>query len=73
VVDGTTFLSADELVVLTGRRKANQIRQLRAMGIPFYVNASGHAVVARAVLTGSRSEPYPLSWNPAVAKRWGRE
>lgn len=63
------FLSAAELVFLTGRhRKAKQIQQLRTMGVPFYVNASGHAVVARAVLTGGRSEPHQSRWIPAVAK-----
>ena len=64
------FLSADELVLLTGRhRKANQIRQLKTMGIPFYVNARGHAVVAGIVLTGGRPEESQARWIPAVAKR----
>ena len=68
------FLNADELVLLTGRhRKAKQIQQLRVMGIPFYVNASGHPVVARAVVNGIRPEPFQPRWTPAVAKLERRE
>lgn len=68
------FLGADELAFLTGRhRKTKQIHQLRAMGIPFYVNASGHPIVARTVLAGSRSEPYEPRWVPALAKLGRRE
>jgi hypothetical protein len=68
------FLSADGLAFLTGRHlKTKQIQQLRAMGVLFYVNASGHPIVARAVLAGGRSEPYQPRWAPAVAKLGRRE
>ena len=68
------FLGTDEVAFLTGRyRKTKQIQQLRAMGIPFYVNASGHPIVARVVLAGSRSELYQPRWTPAVAKLGRRE
>jgi hypothetical protein len=65
----STFLTVDEVVFLTGRHlKTKQIQQLRAMGIPFYVNASGHAIVARAVINGARSDSYQPRWKPAVVK-----
>jgi hypothetical protein len=65
----STFLTVDEVVFLTGRHlKTKQIQQLRAMGIPFYVNASGHAIVARAVISGARSDSYQPRWKPAVVK-----
>jgi hypothetical protein len=68
------FLNGAELVFLTGRhRKAKQIQQLRVMGIPFYVNASGHPVVARAGVNGTRPEPFQPRWAPAVAKLERRE
>ena len=67
------FLSADELVFLTGRHlKTKQIQQLRAMGIPFYVNASGHPIVTRAVLAGGRPESCQPRWVPALAKSASR-
>lgn len=47
------FLSIEELVQLTGRKvKTKQIDTLRSMGIPFFVNALGQAVVARAAVEG---------------------
>jgi len=45
------FLSDTDLEKLTGRKqKSRQVAELRRLGVPFYVNASGHPVVARAVL-----------------------
>jgi len=42
------FLDSDELQALTGRRiKSKQIQALRAMGVPFFVNAMGKPVVSR--------------------------
>ena len=42
------FLQTDELEVLTGyRRKADQRSQLIRMGIPFFINSHGRAVVVR--------------------------
>lgn len=63
----TMFLDADDLVVLTGRpQKSQQIKALRKMAIPFYVNAVGKPVVARAVLEGRRddSKPVKKKWEP---------
>jgi hypothetical protein len=61
------FLSADELVVLTGRKvKSKQVEVLRRMGVPFFVNACGRAVVTRTAVEG-RGEVRPkASWNPSV-------
>lgn len=43
-----TFLSAEELVVLTGRKvKSKQVEILRRMGVPFFVNACGRAGFGR--------------------------
>lgn len=45
---GSMFLSADELVELTGRRqRASQEQALRAMGIEHKVRADGRVVVSR--------------------------
>ncbi|MBS0323358.1 MAG: DUF4224 domain-containing protein [Proteobacteria bacterium] len=63
------FLEPAEIRVLTGKaQKAKQIEQLRRMGVPFYVNAAGHPVVARAVIEGGRKEqPAAVQpWRPAV-------
>lgn len=52
------FLSADELATLTGRAaKSRQIAWLRANGVAFRVSATGHPVVARSAIDGSRSAP----------------
>lgn len=64
-----TFLTADELVTLTGRkRKGHQIEALRQQGIPFYVSAVGRPVVMRSVLTGgpASSQPERAEWRPRV-------
>lgn len=73
----STFLSADELVALTGRkRKGHQIEALRQQGIPFYVNAVGRPVVVRTVLTGAapaaqdRPEWRPRVLSNPVAQPW---
>ncbi|MDI9683244.1 DUF4224 domain-containing protein [Burkholderia cenocepacia] len=67
------FLSPIELVVLTGRKiKSKQIAALRCMGVPFFVNACGRAVVARSAIEGratskGRGESGSRGvWNPAV-------
>lgn len=68
------FLTDDELATLTGRRqKARQVAQLRAMGVPFLVNAAGRPVVARAAIEG-RAAPAPIptvpvpAWQPALVQ-----
>ncbi|WP_244144447.1 DUF4224 domain-containing protein [Paraburkholderia tropica] len=62
-----------ELVVLTGRKvKSKQVESLRRMGVPFFVNACGRAVVARSAIEGrtgvaNRGESGARSgWSPAV-------
>jgi len=64
-----TFLTADELVALTGRkRKAHQIEALRQQGIPFYVSAVGRPVVVRAALNGATqaAQASAPQWRPRV-------
>jgi hypothetical protein len=47
------FLTKDEIVILTGRKmKRLQIKQLRKMGVPFFVNALNSPVVARSSIEG---------------------
>jgi biotin operon repressor len=62
------FLSDEDLHELTGFVvKAKQIEQLRKQGIPFFVNASGRAKVARAAVEGRKAESQPHQvWKPAV-------
>ena len=66
------FLTADELVALTGlRRPSAQIRWLRARHIRHYVNAVGHPVIVRAWLVGEQTETVPIPQRPnlrAVAR-----
>ena len=50
-----TFLNDDEIVRLTGRKmKSLQITTLKKMGIPFFVSATGHPIVTRAILEGKK-------------------
>lgn len=60
------FLTDDEIAVLTGRKtKSKQIEQLRKMVLPFWVNALGKPVVARATFTGPKEAPPPKKqWQP---------
>lgn len=61
------FLTKEELAVLTGRKmKSKQIEVLRRMGVPFWVNASGHPVVSVATVEGRR-EPAAA---PTPTKVW---
>lgn len=60
-----TFLTEEEVFKLTGRCwKSKQIEHLRKRGIPFEIDASGHPVVATAVVEGSRQAP------PQRKKQW---
>lgn len=63
------FLDDDELVRLTGyKQKKKQISQLRAMGIPFRVNAGGLPIVTRsAVEGGKQKEKSTTTWEPSWA------
>ncbi|WP_258194550.1 DUF4224 domain-containing protein [Janthinobacterium sp. PAMC25594] len=48
-----TFLTADDVAILTGRKlKSLQVKALRTMGIPFFINAIGRPVVARTAVDG---------------------
>lgn len=61
------FLSAEDVAELTGRpQKSKQIEALRKMCIPFYVNAVGKPIVARAVVEGRKEAPPPRvkKWEP---------
>lgn len=61
------FLDPDEVAMLTGRKfKGHQIDALRKMGIPFFVNAAGRAIVTRVAVEG-RLAPIPAArtaWVP---------
>ena len=62
------FLNDAELAKLTGFKiKSKQIVRLRAQGIPFQVNASGHPVVTRAAVEGRReSAEAEAGWTPGL-------
>jgi hypothetical protein len=63
------FLEATEIRFLTGRgHKNKQIEQLRRMGIPFYINAAGWPIVAKAAIEGGRLEKSLTEkpWRPEV-------
>jgi hypothetical protein len=65
------FLEDEEIVKLSGRKlKGHQIIALRAMGIAFFVNATGHPVVTRAAVEGRRDavDPVKRPWVPNVLK-----
>lgn len=55
-----TFLTRDEVAALTGRKvRSKQIEALRQMGIPFWVNPVGRAVVTRSAIEGRANAPAP--------------
>lgn len=63
----STFLTPEEIAVLSGRKsKSRQIEALRTMGVPFFVNGIGHAVVARSAVEGGKAttEPPKKEWVP---------
>ena len=71
----STFLTPDEIKELTGikrapkgkRREAVQAAALRAMKIPFYLNAVGRPIVTRSVIEGSpKKEEAAPAWEPAL-------
>lgn len=66
----TTFLDAEEMRELTGRvHKDLQIKALAKMGVPYYVNAVGRAVVARSAIEGRvAAPPAKKAWAPRVLK-----
>ncbi|MBI5918664.1 MAG: DUF4224 domain-containing protein [Nitrosomonadales bacterium] len=62
------FLSDDDVRTLTGfAHKSRQIGQLRRMGIPFFVNGCGRAVVpASAIEGGHKQDQQSGAWSPKV-------
>ena len=61
------FLSQQELRVLTGRKiKRLQCEQLRRLGIPFFVYASGRPVVTCSAIVGRTAPVQNLSWKPGI-------
>lgn len=66
------FLDDDALHRLTGRRmKSLQIAWLKAEGVPFRVNATGHPVVTWAAVDGRQEQqaqqaPKAQGWRPRV-------
>lgn len=64
------FLDDDQLLKLTGYRQAKkQIAVLKQQRIPFHVNASGHPVVASAIIEGKhvKQERQVKEWTPLWA------
>lgn len=46
-----------------------QVDCLRTMGVPFFVNARGRPIIARAFFTGTKGEPLTRpKWQPRVLK-----
>jgi len=62
------FLNSDEIETLTGfSTKAKQIEQLRRMGVPFFINGCGRAVVTTAAVEGRKQQAAPAQgWSPAI-------
>jgi hypothetical protein len=61
------FLTDEQVVKLTGcKLKSRQIAWLKAEGVPFRVNATGHPVVTRAAVEGRKPAEEP----PQEAQRW---
>lgn len=70
------FLAPNDIVSLTGvrggyrgkTREQRQIEVLRKQKIPFFINAAGRPVVAKAVIEGSAAPKHsaPLSWEPGI-------
>ncbi|TXI22299.1 MAG: DUF4224 domain-containing protein [Nitrosomonas sp.] len=61
----SAFLSSEDVATLTGRKlKSCQVVQLRKMGIPFYINASGRPIVTRSAVEGRPPEIIKKTWEP---------
>lgn len=66
----STFLTPEELVELTGKRRAAaQIEQLRKMGLLFYENAAHKPVVPREPIIGKPTGSYikKTTWESRAA------
>lgn len=67
--DMSIFLDQVDVALLTGKKtKSGQIARLRSMGLLFYVNATGHAVVPRSSVEKMHNEPNAIDqqWIPRV-------
>lgn len=65
----SAFLEREEVAALTGRKmKSLQIQQLRRMGIPFHINATGHPVVTRNAVEGKKDDAEKPVWKPNVLR-----
>ena len=54
------FLSKDDVAVLTGCKiRRAQVAELRRMGLHFYVNARGEAVMPRSAVEAKRRRTSP--------------
>ncbi|WP_082742022.1 DUF4224 domain-containing protein [Burkholderia sp. MSMB1072] len=71
------FLTSEEVAELTGvrigrrgkSREELQVAWLRTSGIPFWVNARGRPIIARARITGQPTESPPRpKWQPAALR-----
>jgi hypothetical protein len=64
------FLDDAQLRHFTGRAfKSGQIKWLRDNRVPFWVNATGHPVVARVTVEGRQEQApavVPQRWTPRV-------
>jgi hypothetical protein len=60
------FLTQSDVAILTGHKtKICQVRALRNMGIPFFVNPAGRPIVTRAAVEGGKAETQqPEKWTP---------
>ena len=65
------FLSSGELDILTGKKtRPAQIKALKAMLVPFRINAVGKPIVTRSAVEGivaARMEPQNGAWKPGLA------
>ncbi|WP_268907171.1 DUF4224 domain-containing protein [Collimonas humicola] len=66
------FLDQNEVSELTGRKmKTRQIVALRQMGIPFFINATGHAIVTRSAIEGRKDDTPKAAWVPRMLRTAG--
>lgn len=65
------FLDDADLVRFTGwKTKKKQIEALRRMGVAFFINGTGHPIVAKSVVDGSKSAlPEKDRWIPRVLRK----
>lgn len=84
IMQPRTFLTPEEVAELTGistgkkihgkslTREQLQLNWLRQSGIPFFENARGRPIIARAVIEGAQTRPpiqQKTSWQPGVLSR----